>query len=285
MSQDLELRRNLRLGSRFRKVSFEWNPMTRQMIFAAGLALSLAATAAHAEGGWIVSVGAKASVSPPYEGADHFVTRPTPTLSVTPADKPYRFTPPDGGTTFALIDSKYVVFGPMARFQYGRGNGGQLVGLDRVKWAAEPGAFLDLWPTRWLRLHGEARRGIIGHTGLVADVGADLVYMGKRWDFSVGPRMGFGDKAYFERYFGVTPEENARSPLITTAYDPSGGRRYTGVEVATAYHLTQRFIIKADVGYHELADAAALSPIVQVAGEKQQYTASVGFSWSFHVGS
>lgn len=262
--------------------------MNAKMNFAcavAALSLAGAATAAHAEGGWIVSVGAKASVSPPYEGADHFVTRPSPTLSVTRADKPYRFTPLDGGTTFSLIDSKYVVFGPMARFLYGRGDQGQLVGLKKVDWAIEPGAFLDLWPTKWLRLHGEARHGFIGHHGVVGDIGADLVYQGKRWDFSVGPRMGFGDQDYFERYFGVTPAENRASPLIKTAYFPDGGRRYTGVEFGTAYHLTNRFTIKGDVGYHELADQAALSPIVQVAGEKQQYTASLGFSWAFHVGS
>jgi outer membrane protein len=259
--------------------------MTSKTIFACAAAIGLCATAAHAEGGWVVQVGAKASVSPPYEGADHFVTRPSPTLSITRADKPYRFTPLDGGTTLSLIDSKYIVFGPMVRFLYGRGNQGQLVGLDTVRWAAEPGAFLDLWPAKWLRLHGEARHGIIGHHGYVADVGADLVYQGKRWDFSIGPRMGFGDQDYFERYFGVTPLENRRSPLIKTAYFPDGGRRYVGGEFGAAYHMTKRFVIKGDVGYHELSDRAALSPIVQVAGEKQQFTASVGASWSFNVGS
>ena len=258
--------------------------MTFKTIFASAALISLAAGVAHAEGGYTVSVGAKASVSPPYEGADHFVTRPSPTLSITRADKPYRFTPLDSGTTFSLIDSKYVVFGPMARFLYGRGDGGQLVGLDRVKWAVEPGAFIDLWPTRWLRLHGEARHGFVGHHGTVGDIGADLVYQGGRWDFSIGPRMGFGDEDYMFKYFGVTPLENRRSPLIKTAYDPGGGRRYTGVEFGTAYHMTKRFVIKGDVGYHELSDRAALSPIVQVAGQKQQYTASIGASWSFNVG-
>jgi outer membrane protein len=258
--------------------------MTSKTILACAV-LSFAATAAHAEGGYTVSVGAKASVSPPYEGADHFVTRPAPDLSITRADKPYRFTPLDGGTTFSLVDSKYVVFGPMARFLYGRGNQGQLAGLNRVRWAAEPGAFLDLWPTPWLRLHGEARHGFIGHHGNVADVGADLVYQGPRWDFSIGPRMGFGDQDYFERYFGVTPLESRRSPLIKTAYYPNGGRRYVGGEFGTAYHMTKRFVIKADVGYHELSDQAAISPIVRVAGQKQQFTASVGASWSFNVGS
>jgi outer membrane scaffolding protein for murein synthesis (MipA/OmpV family) len=273
--------RNLRGGSLFRKVKPERIAMRLKVIFAClAFSLAAAATAARAEG-WTVSVGAKASVSPPYEGADHFVTRPAATLSIAPAGRPYRFNPPDVGSTFALVDTRYVVFGPVVQFLYGRGDRGQLAGLDRVHWAAEPGAFLDLWPARWLRLHGELRRGIIGHAGLVSDLGVDLVHMGSRWDFSVGPRMGFGDHDYFERYFGVTPQEAQRSPLIDQAYDPGGGRRYTGVEAAAAYHLTPRLFVNADIGYHGLAARAADSPIVQVAGSKRQYTASVGISWRF----
>jgi outer membrane scaffolding protein for murein synthesis (MipA/OmpV family) len=268
----------------FRKLRHLGNPMVRKLVFACAAALSLSAGAAHADGGWIVSVGAKGSVSPPYEGADHLVTRPSPTLSITRADKPYRFTPLDSGTTFALFDSKYVVFGPMVRFMYGRGDKREFQGFKKVDWAVEPGAFLDIWPVRWLRLHGEARHGFVGHRGTVGDIGADLVYQSARWDFSLGPRMGFGDDKYFKTYFGVTPEEAARSPLINAAYDAGSGRRYTGVEFGTAYHVTSRFMIKGDVGYHRLSDKVAASPVIELAGDRNQYSGSVGFTWNFHVG-
>lgn len=257
--------------------------MKATTFFVCALLISSSATAAWAEG-WTITAGAKASVSPPYEGADHFVARPVPTLSIRPADQPYRFTPPDGGTTLALIDSRYISFGPMARFLYGRGDRGQLAGLRRVRWAAEPGAFLDLWPARWLRLHGELRHGVVGHSGLVGDTGADLVYMGPKWDLSVGPRMGFGDRKYFDRYFGVTPQEAAQSPLINAAYVPGDGRRYTGAELAGAYHLTRGVTIKGDVGYHRLSGKAADSPIVAVAGSRDQFSGSLGISLSFGVG-
>jgi outer membrane protein len=252
-------------------------------VLALGAAFSLLASAAHAEG-WIVSIGGRVSVAAPYEGADHYVMSPSPTLSARRADRPYRFTPGDGGTTFALIDTDHFVFGPMARFRYRRGDEGSLTGLRKVKWAAEPGAFMDIWPVDWLRLHGELRHGVVGHTGLVGDAGADLVVMGDKWDASIGPRFGWGNKTYMDRYFGVTPLEAARSPLIASAYEPGSGRRYTGVAVSSAYHLSDNLQVKLTAGYNKLASKAENSPIVAIAGSSHQYLASAGVSYSFGIG-
>ncbi|HTI66924.1 MAG TPA: MipA/OmpV family protein [Caulobacteraceae bacterium] len=257
--------------------------MSAKTILLCASAFSLLAAGAAQAKAWVVTIGGRLNTAPPYEGADHNINRPSPTLSVRPADRPYRFTPPDGGTTFALIDTDHFTFGPMARFRYKRGAEGNLQGLHEIKWAAEPGAFLDIWPTKWLRARGELRHGVGGHTGFVADLGGDLVYTGKRWDASIGPRMGWGDRNYLNEYFGVTALEAARSPLIDRAYAPTAGRRYTGVEVAGAYHLDSRWTVKFDAGWRRLADRAADSPIVQVAGDTTQVLGSVGVSYSFGV--
>lgn len=258
--------------------------MSVKIILSAASAFVLLASGPVQAKDYIVTLGARVSTAPPYEGADHNKILPSPTLNVRRADRPYRFTPPDGGTTFALFDTTHFVFGPMARFRYARKSEGDLAGLKDIKWAAEPGAFLDIWPTRWLRAHGELRHGVGGHSGLVADVGGDLVYQSPKWDLSVGPRVGWGDRSYLDRYFGVTPLEAARSPLVNRAYAPTAGRRYTGVEVAGAYHLTPKWIVKADVGYRRMADKAANSPIVAIAGDIGQYSGSIGISYSFGVG-
>lgn len=254
----------------------------KNTVIAATALTLLSGGAAHAKA-WIVSVGGKTTTQPPYEGADHNIVLPSPTFSVRPADRPYRFTPPDGGTTVALIDTDHFVFGPMSRFRYKRDAVGDLRGLREIKWAAEPGVFVDIWPTRWLRGHAELRHGVGGHTGFVADVGGDLVYTGAKWDASIGPRFGWGDRSYLNRYFGVTAAEAARSPLVNSAYAPSAGRRYTGVELAGAYHFDEKWILKFDVGYKRLADKAANSPIVSIAGDTDQYSGSVGLSYSFGV--
>lgn len=248
-----------------------------------GCALGLAAGAgAHAEG-WIVSVGARATARPPYEGADHDVIRPAAIFSIRRADHPYRFTPPDGGSSIGLLSTRYIVAGPTVRFQYSRPDTGALTGFDKIGFAAEPGLFVDVWPVSWLRGRVDVRRGVAGHSGFVGDAGLDLVYTGHRWDFSIGPRFGYGDARYLDTYFGVTPQEALRSPLVTTAYEPGAGTRYYGGEVAGAYHITSRLWTIADVGYHRLASPAANSPLIQAVGSRDQVAGSLGLSFLFGV--
>lgn len=233
---------------------------------------------------YVASIGARVTSSPPYEGADHNVSRVAPTISLRPADRPYRFTPPDGGATIALFDSEHFSLGPIVRIRYERRTTGDLAGLNPIKWAAEPGVFAEVWPVGWLRTRGEVRRGVNGHQGLVADVAADLIHTGKRWDFSAGPRVGWGDDRYIDKYFRVTAAEAARSPLVSGPYAPTAGRRYAGVEFAAAYRLTKRWQIKGDIGYRKLAKKAADSPIVRVAGGDTQWLGSLGLSYSFNLG-
>ncbi len=251
------------------------------LIFVA-VASALAAGSAWA-GGWIVTVGGRVAAYPPYEGAGHDVFVPSPKLSIRRADSPDRFEPPDGGSSLALIDNRYIVAGPLVRFRLSRGDTGKLTGLDKVGWAAEPGAFVELWPTNWLRGRVEGRRGVFGYQGWVGDGALDLVHTGKVWSASIGPRIGYGDGSYFDTYFGVTPAEAARSPFIDTAYEPGGGRRYTGVEVALARHFGKRWDATFDVGYHRLAKAAAASPIVEVAGSPNDLSAGVSLTYSFSL--
>jgi outer membrane protein len=247
-------------------------------------ALALCVTGAAQAKDWVVRIGARTGSFAPYEGADHNIIRVFPTLNVRPADRPYRFTPPDGGTTFAILDTDHFVVGPLVRFRYKREPERELKGLRKLDWAAEPGGFVDIWPTNWLRGRAELRHGVGGHNGFVADFGADLIHTGRRFDASIGPRVGWGDHEYNEEYFGVTPQEAARSPIINVAYDPDAGTRYTGVEVAAAYHVDDRWTVTADFGYRRLAPKAADSPIVRLTGDPNQYLGSLGVSYSFNVG-
>ena len=257
----------------------------RKPLLTLGLGLfGMAGGIAHADGGWVVTIGGRVAVTPPYEGADHDVLAPSPTFSLRRADSPDRFSPPDDGSSLALLSTQYITLGPVARFRYARGDQGHLTGMKPIDWAAEPGVFLNLWPTNWLRGHVEARKGVIGHYGYVGDAGVDLIYTGKRWDASIGPRIGYADRHYMDTYFGVTTVEAAQSPLITTPYEPGAGRRYTGVEAALSYRLIGGMRTTFDVGYHKLSSQIAASPIVQVAGKRDQLSGGIGVSYRFGVG-
>jgi outer membrane scaffolding protein for murein synthesis (MipA/OmpV family) len=253
-------------------------------LMAAGVAAAVLAPGVCMADEWIITIGARLSENPPWEGAGHDVLAPSPTFSLRRADSIYRFTPPDDGSSLSLLANRYIDVGPVIRFRYSRGDEGQLTGLNKVGWAAEPGVFVNLWPTNWLRGRVEARRGVIGDSGWVGDAGIDLIHTGSRWEGSIGPRVGYGDTSYMDSYFQVTPEEAARSPLINTAYNPEGGRRYTGAEAAIGYRLFGGLRVIGDFGYHRLSNTIADSPIVEVAGSRDQYSGGIGLTYTFGVG-
>lgn len=256
------------------------------ILIAVGLGLA-GGGAASAEG-WTVRLGPQVGVAPPYEGADRDVLQPALVVDVRPRGAPDRFVPPDGGTTVAILSNRFIELGPLVRFREERKPTGELTGLRKVNWSAEPGAYVDLWPTSWLRGRVEGRYGVGGYQGWVGDAAMDLVFTGarrgSRWDASVGPRIGWGDQRYMRTYFGVTAAEAARSPSINEAYSPGGGRRYTGFETAVAYNFNRRWRVTADFGYQRLAHSAAASPIVRLAGSQDQYLSSLGVTYTFGQG-
>ena len=157
---------------------------------------------------------------------------------------------------------------------------------EGAKYDVEPGLFADLWPTDWLRGRVEVRHGFFAYDGYVGDAGIDLIHTGHRWDASIGPRIGYGDANYMDTYFGVTPQEAALSPYIKTPYEPGAGERYLGLESAYSYHISDHWRTIVDFGYHRLVDRAAESPLIAIAGSRNQYSGSFGFSYSFglHTG-
>jgi outer membrane protein len=248
------------------------------------LGLGVALIGAHAEAReWTVNVGARLSARPPYEGANDVRLQPAPTLSIYPTKRTRRFTPSDPGFNLEVFDSRYFAFGAVVNLRNYRKPEGDLVGLREVKRAVEPGAFVEFWPTNWLRTRVEGRRGVAGHKGWVADAGLDVIYTGTKWDFSIGPRVGWGDEKYLDTYFGVTPEEAARSPFIERSYTPTEGRRYTGLQTAFAYHLDDHWRTTVNFGYRRLADRASMSPIVRTAGSGDYFHGGVGVIYKFGV--
>lgn len=254
----------------------------RAICAAAAVAALAGADAASAEP-WVVTVGGRVAGSPEWEGSDDTKLGVTPTFSVGRISPYRRFTPPDPGATIGIIDTEFVTFGPVVVFRGSRKADDELTGLDKVDRAIEPGLFLDLWPAKWFRVHVQGRKGVTGHTGWMGDAGVDFVYSGKRWDASIGPRFGYADHRYMDRYFGVTPAEAAANAAITQTYDPSGGARYIGARAAFAYRMTDHWRVTADAGYSRLGDRPADSPIVRDLGSRNQWQAGLTLDYSFDV--
>jgi MipA family protein len=233
----------------------------------------------------VVTVGGRVGGSPEWEGSDDTKLTVSPRFAVGKISPYRRFTPPDPGATFGVIDTQYVSFGPVLVLRRSRDadDDEQLAGLREVDRAVEPGLFLDLWPTNWFRVHLQGRKGVTGHTGWMADAGFDLVHSGTRWDASIGPRFGYADHRYMDRYFGVTPAEAAANAAVDQTYDPSSGARYVGARAAFAYRLDDHWRVTADAGYSRLGSEAADSPIVRDLGSRNQWSAGLTLDYSFNL--
>ncbi len=245
-----------------------------------GAAVGIGAGAAQAAP-WTVSVGGRLQATPPYEGAGHDILVPVPTLSIRRPGSPERVALPDDALGLNLLGIGPVSFGPNLRLRARRDDFGVRAGLHTVALAIEPGAFVTIWPTDWLRLHAEVRRGVRGHHGWVEDGGLDLVARSGRWTATIGPRVGFGDHSYMSAYFGVTPADAAANSLITSAYASSGGLRYVGGEATAVYRISESWQAVANLGYHRLGDKPADSPVVQAIGSRDEISAGAGFKYSF----
>jgi len=254
--------------------------MRRIALLSLGILAWTTASSASASD-WIVTVGARAQAVTPYEGAGHDIFVPTPAIQIRRSDRPERPTVPDDGLGIGILNLGAFSFGPTVRLRAKRNSDAERTGLKEVPLAIEPGGFISIWPTNWLRAHGELRKGVRGHSGWIGDAAVDLVVSRGIWTATIGPRAGWGDHNYMDAYFGVTPAEAAASPIINAAYQPAGSLRYRGVEATVARHWGGRWQTTANFGFPRLANAAADSPIVQQLGARDEYSGGVGLKYSF----
>lgn len=156
-----------------------------------------------------------------------------------------------------------------------------LVGLDVVDTAVELGLGAS-YTTTYASAFVQVRKGVTGHDGIVAEFGADAV-LRPRDDVTVkiGPRLSFADDSYMDTYFGVSAAEAAASSF--GAYDPSGGFKSAGVEANIRYDFAENWAVEGTAGWDRLIGDAADSPIVTMAGSKDQFRVGVGVVRKFRI--
>ncbi|NIX75666.1 MipA/OmpV family protein [Microvirga terricola] len=258
--------------------------------FAVGSALTPAFAAEPpaapvAETGWIATVKGNVQVGPAYPGADKLTVFGYPSLSFRRAGTPERFSAPDDGFSFSILDDSALRVGVVGRFQGGRylQTDHRLFGLDKINWAVEPGVFVEYWPVSFLRARVELRHGINGHNGFVADLGLDYVRRLGAFTLSLGPRVALGDTEFTKTYFGVTPFEASLNGLVTP-FNPTGGVTSVGATAGLTYDWSPRWSTTAFVTYKRLVGDAANSPIVKRLGSENQVTVGLTVSYSFNTG-
>lgn len=137
----------------------------------------------------------------------------------------------------------------------------ELTGLEDIDPAIELGLGYG-YKSPNFQVFGVVRQGIGGHTGQVAEFGADAKFsVGDDLRVSIGPRVLYGSGEYLDTYFGVSSAEAAASSF--TAYSPDPGLVSAGLRLDATYDINNTWGIRAVIRHDVLQDNAANSPIVQ----------------------
>lgn len=243
------------------------------------IAAALPATAQDRPG-VTFTVGVGLSSSPDYFGAGSNSISPTGALSVQELVLPNGF---GIGTTNALpTDPGFGLRGAFRPISSRKASDNkELRGLNDIDPSVELG--LGIFSiTQHSRVFGEVRRGFGGHDGWVAEAGVDAILRPTpQWVLTAGPRANWGDREFFNTYFGVTPNEAVRSRY--SSFRPGDGLVSLGIEVSARYDFQNRWALQGTMGWDRLQGDAARSPIAKQ-GDRDQFSARLILLRSFSLG-
>lgn len=229
-----------------------------------------------------VRAGAGAQLRPDYPGADGHELAPLFTLGIKKGEDPFDFGARDDSFGFTLFSLGDVSIGPAINIEGGREESDVDAPVGEVPTTVEAGAFAQHFVTPSVRLRGEVRKGIGGHQGLVASLGADHVWRDEdRYLFSIGPRLLFSDARYQREYFGVSPEASLASGL--PVHRPDGGIYGVAAMSSLHYQLSGPWGLFGFARYERLMGDAADSPIVRDLGSRDQLSGGIGITHTFNI--
>ena len=256
--------------------------MKQLLIASAALLPAWTSAAAQESDDLRVRVGVGAQVRPDFIGADHSSLAPLLHVNVARGTHQFGFGAPDDSPSIALLSRNGFSFGPAGHIDGRRKNADLGADVGSVPRTFEAGAFAQYMGGDSFRLRGEVLKGINGHEGLVATIGADKIWRdGDRYVVSIGPRLLFSDARYQRAYFGVTPVASLASGL--PAYRPGGGLHAVALASGVSYALNNRWGLFGYARYERLVGDAARSPIIRELGSRNQLSGGIGLNYPFSI--
>ncbi|MBX5226387.1 MipA/OmpV family protein [Rhizobium sp. NLR9b] len=234
-------------------------------------------------GDWYLSVGIAGFSAPKFEGSRRYEFRFSPLISAGRQGSAPRFSSRNDNPSFALMDNGAFRAGLVGKFVPSRdeGDGHELKGMKKVKWGAEAGGFVEVYPTDFLRARAEVRQGIRSHDGVVADLAVDaFTDIAPNLQLSGGPRATFATSGYYDAYYGVNAKQSAASGL--DQYKPSSGIQSYGAGAALTWKATENLSASSFLEYKRLAGPAADSSLVRQRGSKNQVLIGVSATYRFN---
>lgn len=222
---------------------------------------------------WDVSLGLGAGVAPVYEGSTHYLPSPIPLLKISWRDTVSL------GLDGLSVHHKFggFRFGVGMTYDPGRKDNGKnmvgmssgdhrLEGLGNIKPAVGFKAFAsyDIHPFQNIplvvidasvtKLNGRSNNGILVQGGLSMPF-----QFGENWRLTPKISATWANDRYMKEYFGITPEQAARSRFST--YKAKAGIKDAGVGLNVTYSIDKHWFISGDGQVKKLLSDAASSPI------------------------
>lgn len=153
-----------------------------------------------------------------------------------------------------------------------------LKGMGEIKSTAESG-IRGIWRLGSVSLHAKILRGLghQGHAGTHGEFGSSYEHaFSNRLGGSIGLAAQWGDRAYNRAYFGVTPEQSARTAFKT--HDPGAGISSVDLSSGLRYQFDAHYAVQGAAILSQLVGKAAKSPIVQ---RRTGFTTMAGVTYTF----
>lgn len=249
--------------------------------FAALVALLASSAGAKAE----LTMGLGAAMVPQFEGSKDYGVRVAPNFSFKGETVSVRSNGP--GIEVDLLSSRAVDAGPILRYKFGREgaqiDNAQVSALPDIEGGFELGAFGQVnVPIGGFSTFLSPRISVVqgvqgGAVGTLAEASLGVLRLQGDWTFGARAATSYASADYMNTQFGVA----AASPSGLAAFNADAGIKDVGLSLFASYKVNDRVSITGVAGYKVLMGDAANSPIVSVAGSKEQMFVTLGVSYSF----
>ncbi|TIN21659.1 MAG: MipA/OmpV family protein [Mesorhizobium sp.] len=208
---------------------------------------------------WHVVLGGGAIIAPKYEGSDEFEIMPVPFVTATFRDT---VTIDPTGANIAVYDQGPFALSARLGYEMGRkeDDSDHLRGLGDVDMGATVGAkaAVKFGPAE---IFAQLDKTIGGSDGLLGTVGIEVTQpLSQSLMIGASASVVFADENHMQAYFGVTPEQSARSGLAS--YDAGAGLKRADFSVSATYMLNENWMVRGQAGVGILVGDAADSPVV-----------------------
>lgn len=232
-----------------------------------------------------VRLGFGPAYSPDYEGSDNYGVSIKPLISFHYRD----FLLVDNNNirinlygTNGLFKRNTFKAGPLLKIDFGRdeSDNPDLAGMGDISTSVELGAFASyiIGPTRTrVRLTQDVTSG---HSGMkvIGDVRA-IIRQTERLTVIGAFISTWADNSYMESYFSVTPMQSQLSGM--SEFNARSGVKDLSFTLAGHYSLSRNWAALTNIGYSRLLGDAKNSPLVDIRGSANQFSASVFASYVF----